>query len=255
MNAASGPSEPPSPMSTASSMCSPTCAMSPRNPMSAICGWAHDAEQPEKCIRMTPASLPRGRPVAVAVRRASCASSGAGPLDGAFLGLDHGEAAELRAGAGDDAALEGPGERRVLLHERLGQQVVEPVLGDARDDEVLVRADADAAVAVGLGQAGQLDQVDAVHPPHRHRAADVEESALLLGVHADVVAPEGGRQLAAGRLEGEVRPLVQRAAESLGAELLGQVAHPGQARGSRGCPARRRAGPRPGTARPPGRAG
>ena len=111
------------------------------------------------------------------------------PLDGPLLGLDDGEAAELGAGAGHHAPLEGAGERRVLLHERLGQQVVEPVLGDAGEDEVLVGADAHGAVAVGLGQPRHLDQLDPVHAPDRHRAAHVEQARLLLGVDADVVAP------------------------------------------------------------------
>ena len=48
------------PMSTASARWLPTWATSPRKPMSAIWGWAQLAEQPEKCIRMTPASSPLG---------------------------------------------------------------------------------------------------------------------------------------------------------------------------------------------------
>ena len=44
------------PMSTASARWLPTFATSPRNPMSAIWGWAQLAEHPEKCMRMMPAS-------------------------------------------------------------------------------------------------------------------------------------------------------------------------------------------------------
>ena len=151
-----------------------------------------------------------------------------GPLDGALLGLDHREAAELRARTGDDTPLEGTRERRVGLQQSFGQEIVDPVLGDPRNHEVLIGPDPHVAVAVGLGQAGQLNQLDPVHPAHRHRAADVDQAVLLLRVHADVVPAEAAGQLAAGRLEGESRALVQGGAESLRAEFLGQVAHAGQ---------------------------
>ena len=48
-------------------------------------------------------------------------------------------------------------------------------------------------------------------------------------MHPDVVTAERGGQLTSGRLEREVRALVERGPESLGTELLGQVAHAGQA--------------------------
>jgi len=82
-------------------------------------------------------------------RRVTAAAGAAGvqlrieiarPFDGTLLGLDDSEAAELRARAGDDAALERTRERRVLRHQRLGQKVVEALLRDAREDEVLVEA-------------------------------------------------------------------------------------------------------------------
>ena len=96
-----------------------------------------------------------------------------GPLDRPLLRLDHGEAAELRTGAGHHAPLERTGEGRVLLHERLGEQVVESLLGDSRDHEVLVGADPDVPVAVGLGQAGELHELYPVHPADGDGAADV----------------------------------------------------------------------------------
>ena len=86
-----------------------------------------------------------------------------------------------------------------------------------------------AAVAVGLGQAGRLDQIDPVHPADRDRAPDVDQSGLLLGMHAHMVAPEAVGELAARRVQGEPGPLVQGGPESLGAELLRQIAHTGQA--------------------------
>ena len=112
--------------------------------MSAIWGWAHEAEQPEKCMRMTPASsVGAAPPVAVGhVAPTTLRVELAGPLDGALLGLDDREAAELQPVQATTPRLERPGERRVLLQQRLGQQVVEPVLGDAGEDEVLVGADA-----------------------------------------------------------------------------------------------------------------
>jgi len=89
-------------------------------------------------------------------------------------------------------------------------------LGHAGEDEVLVDADADGSVPVGFGQAGHLDQLDAVHPAHRHRAADVEQALLALVVHADVVAPVALRQLLAGWDQLEAGSRRERFAESLG---------------------------------------
>ena len=51
----------------------------------------------------------------------------------------------------------------------------------------------------------------------------------MLGVDPDVVAPERGGQLPPGRSQREAGPLAERGAEALGAELLDEVAHPGQA--------------------------
>ena len=67
------------PMSTASSRWVPTLAISPRKPMSAIWGWAHEAEHPEKCMRTTPASSRTpdrspGRGAAPTGSPASCSS-------------------------------------------------------------------------------------------------------------------------------------------------------------------------------------
>ncbi len=98
-------------------------------------------------------------------------------------------------------------------------------LGHAGEDEVLVDADADGSVPVGFGQAGHLDQLDAVHPAHGHRAADVEQALLALVVHADVVAPVALRQLLAGWDQLEAGSRRERFAESLGPELLDQIAH------------------------------
>ena len=78
-------------------------------------------------------------------------------------------------------------------------------------------ADPHAAVAVGLGQASRLDEIDPVHTAHRDRAPDVDQPGLLLGMHAHVVAPEAVGELAAGRVQGELGPLVQGGPESLGA--------------------------------------
>ena len=152
-----------------------------------------------------------------------------GPLDGPLLGLDDGVPAELGAGAGHHPAGERPRIGRVLLHQVLGQHVVDAVLGDAGEGDVLIGADAHRSVAVGLGQTGRLHQLETVHPSHRHRAADIEETVLLLGMDADVVAPVAAGQVLAGRHQLEAGPGGQLLAEALGPELLDQIAHAGQA--------------------------
>src|ERR687893_918341 len=68
MKAASRPREPPRPISTPSTMASFVFAVSPRKPMSPICGWAHEAEQPEKCILR--ASWPMLSPTLSSISRA-----------------------------------------------------------------------------------------------------------------------------------------------------------------------------------------
>ena len=151
-----------------------------------------------------------------------------GQLHRPLLGLDDREAAELRARACHHPALEGTGERRVLLDQLLGQQGIEAVLGHAGQHEVLVGTEADRAVAVGAGEAGRLDHLDPAHAADRDRAPHIEEVLAALGVHAHVVAAVPGREIGAGRHEGEPGALVQRGPEPFGAELLDQVPHAGQ---------------------------
>ena len=86
------------------------------------------------------------------------------------------------------------------------------------------------AVAVGLGQAGRLDRdrSRACGPPgpsSRRRPG----RAASAGWTPTWSPRKRVGQLAPGRLEGELGALVQGGPEPLGAELLGQVAHAGQA--------------------------
>ena len=223
------------PMSTASARWLPTWATSPRNPMSAIWGWAQLAEQPEKCIRMTPASS-SGPDRAPGDGRGADRLAGQllveepGPLDRPLLGLDDGVAAELGPGAGHHPPGERPGVGRVLLEQVLGQQGVDPVLGHAGEGEVLVGADAHGAVAVGLGQAGRLDQLEPVHPPDRDRAAHVEQARPPSGRGRPTWSPRYRRVRSspAGTSSNRARA-ASSARKPSGPELLDQVAHAGQA--------------------------
>ena len=141
---------------------------------------------------------------------------------------------------------------RVGLHQRFGQQVVEPVLGHPGQDEVLVGANPHRAVAVGLGQAGRLDQIDPVHPPDRHRAADVEETRPASG-GAHRRGRLGNGRSAPGRpgpgRSGCARPAPPGIPRD---RALGPGSACGPGRGSPGSQARRRTGRPPGTTRPPG---
>jgi len=96
--------------------------------MSAIWGWAHDAGQPEKCMRTMPSPLLW--PFAPFQSAPSSCVEEPGPLEGAGLRLDHGEATELAPRAGGRAPRERSGAGAVDPEQRLGQQIVQAILGD-----------------------------------------------------------------------------------------------------------------------------
>ena len=195
--------------------------------MSAIWGWAHEAEQPEKCMRMTPASpaaCPPSAPPAV-----SCASRVRAHFTARSLVSTTAKRQNSEPVQATTPRSKGPGKGEYVCISGSASRSSSRSSGTPERMKFWSVPIAHRAVAVGLGQAGRLDEIDAVHAAHRDRAADVDQAGLLLGVDADVVAPEGVGQLAARRLEGELRALVEGGAEALGAELLGQVAHAGQA--------------------------
>ncbi len=72
-----------------------------------------------------------------------------------------------------------------------------------------------------------------MHAPDGDRAADVDQPRLLLRMYTDMIASKAVGQFLAGRVEGELRALVQGGPKAFRTELLGQVAHAGQARFSR----------------------
>ena len=138
-----------------------------------------------------------------------------GPLDGALFGLDDGVTAEFGPRACHHAPGERAGKGRVLLQKALGQQIVEPLLGHAGQDEVLIGSRPHGAVAIGLGQPGHLDQLQPRHPTDRHRATHVHQARLLLGVDAYVVAAVALGQVLACGGQLELGPFGDRLPESL----------------------------------------
>ena len=75
----------------------------------------------------------------------------------------------------------GPGNGEYFWSSSSSSSASTSVLGHAGEDEVLVGAEADRAVAVGLGQPGGLDQLDARHAADRDRAPDVDEPVAGAG--------------------------------------------------------------------------
>ena len=86
-------------------------AVSPRNPMSAICGCAHEAEQPEKCMRTISA------PSICTRRSSSCAHCSALAFVSTMARRQNSLPVQATA-----PALERLRARRVRLQQRLGQQ-------------------------------------------------------------------------------------------------------------------------------------
>ena len=74
---------------------------------------------------------------------------------------------------------------------RAADQRLDLVRRDADQHDLLVRREAGARDAVLLHQVGELDQLGAGDPARDRRDADVEVAVLLL-VHADVVAVADG---------------------------------------------------------------
>src|SRR5215217_2631958 len=154
----------------------------------------------------------------------------AGPLQGPDLGLDDAEAAELASRTGHDATLERPRLRGVPCQKGLGQKFIEPALGNARKDQVLVRSESDP-VPVLPGEPTSLLELLPAHPPNRHVQADVVKGGsrttlTLLGVDADVIPAVPLRQVLCGGCEPHGNALRELFAEALRTELLDQVAHP-----------------------------
>ena len=112
--------------------------------MSPIWGCAHEAEQPEKCI------LTASWPMSPTRSSISLAHSAARILVSTIPNRQNSlpvQATTPRSNA--------PGFGRVLLQQRLGEQVVQFLFGNAGDDEVLVGRQADLTVPVLLREPGQ----------------------------------------------------------------------------------------------------
>jgi len=208
MNAASGPSDQPSSdVHRFFDVLTDGVCDSPRETDVRDLRLGARCRQPEKCMRDDPCSAPARLPLPLARRELRI--EGARPLDGTFLGPTTAKPAELEPVHANHAALERARKGRVRLNERLGQQVVEPVLRDARDDKVAGsgrrgRRRLRRSSARGASSTRSI----AVHPPQRHRTAGVEESSLLLRVHANEWSPRKAVvKSRPGRREGEVRPL------------------------------------------------
>ena len=121
------------------------------------------------------------------------------------LRLDDRELAELDAGARDRAAADEARPRRQPELVEARDERLDAVFGDVEDHELLVRRRAQARRAVRLDEVGELREGRARDAADDRRGADVE-AAVLLPVHADVVAVR--ERLRRGR--------VRRAARSRG---------------------------------------
>src|SRR4030095_1872475 len=142
------------------------------------------------------------------------------------LRLDDREATELGTCTSDGTPLERLRVGRLLFQVRFGQQRWQSVLTDTGEDQILIGREANLAVTILLGQPGDLDEIRPRHPAYGDVETDIEATVLYLLVDANVVTPiVVGQMLAGGRqrIRGTGRQL---GAETLGAELLDEVAHP-----------------------------
>ena len=107
---------------------------------------------------------------------------------GLILGIGEREAAVGVAGAAHGAGGQVAGLEAEPLQQRLGPQRLKLSGGDAAENHVLVFGEADIAVAVALGQAGQILKVFGLEATHRHVQTGVMQSLLFLRVNAVVAA-------------------------------------------------------------------
>ena len=112
-------------------------------------------------------------------------------LAGPLLRVDLGQAAELLARAGLQAALEEVGIRRELLVDRLGEQRLDEGVRDPGDQDVLLVGQPQLAPpsAVRMSQPPELAQLARPQPPDRDHEAHGGMLAIGLRRHADVVMP------------------------------------------------------------------
>ncbi len=189
--------------------------------MSAIWGCAHEAEQPEKCILMTPASArsPAG----------NCSSSARAHLTARSFVSTTAKRQNSEPVQATTPRSKGPGKGEYCCTSGSASRSSSRSSGTPDITKFWSDADPDVPVAVGLGQAGQLHQLYPVHPADGDGAADVHQPGLLLGVDTDVVAAEAVGELSPRGHERERGALLERSPEAFGPQLLDQVAHPGQA--------------------------
>ena len=150
-----------------------------------------------------------------------------GDLGRAVLGVDLGQPAELLAGAGLQPAREQLGLGRELLGERLGQQRVDALVGDPRQQHVLLVGEPDLGDGrVLAGEPHELVQLVAAQAPDRHAEADRGVLAVGLRGHADVVvaAQVGGD--AGGAPDVVPEPLDELLAQAVGPDLVDQELQP-----------------------------
>ena len=150
-----------------------------------------------------------------------------GDLDRAALRVDLGQAAELLAGAGLQAALEERRRGGEVGDQRLGEQRVDVLGRDPRQQDVLLVGEAQRVVVVGAVLARRARRArtaaDAFRRPDRDDEPDRAVAAVGLGEDADVVL--------AGEARGLRDAAAQRAADAR-LELLAQRL--GRRRGRRG---------------------
>ena len=109
----------------------------------------------------------------------------------ARLGLDHGEVAELDAGAAHQSAHDRRGVVAKNLQQGLGRQIAELRVGHVGDDDVLVRREPHLTGAISLGEPRDLFELIARDTPHRDREPDVAQRGVLLAEDSDVIGRPG----------------------------------------------------------------
>ena len=121
-----------------------------------------------------------------------------GDLDRAALGVDLRQAAELLAGAGLQAALEERRRGGEVGDQRLGEQRVDVLVRDPRQQDVLLVGEAQRVVLVGAvlaGELGELEQLVRLQAADRDDEADRAVDAVGLREDADVVLAREARGL------------------------------------------------------------
>src|SRR5215467_12020711 len=157
------------------------------------------AEADVGCL-MVAASRRTSRPMYAerAMRRTKTLLQRLRQFESPLLGLDLSEVAEISAHARHQPALERRRRAREFLQQRFAQKRIQALPGHIGKDEVLARGEADAAIAVGIGQARCFRQLIRADSSHGDAETHGNVMELLLAGDSKMIVVAGLADVGSG---------------------------------------------------------